>query len=175
MIPHTDLSKQYINKTNINKTKKILTLAFCLSLIFLLASCTKKEHRLTLDLESNPDSGFEWEVYQADKLFEVEKEYVAAESGKKQDGGKDHFTLIPIEAGFTNVTFTYKQGGKDKQDGKEQKKEGQDAGEGQRQQGAQYSYAIIVGEDLQIEVIDSTGTLGGADLGSKSIPVPGIE
>lgn len=168
MTPHTDLSKQYTNKT-----KKILTLALCLTLIFFLASCTKKEHRLILDLESNPDSGFEWEVYQADKLFEVEKEYVAAESGKKQDGGKDHFTLIPIEAGFTNVTFTYKQAGKD------QKKEGQDAGqqgeEGQRQQGAQYSYAIIVGEDLQIEVIDSTGTLGGADLGSKSIPVPGIE
>ena len=165
MIPQADLSKQ-------NRIKKILTFAFLLSLLFLLTSCTKKEHRLVLDLESNPDSGFEWEVSQADKLFEVEKEYVAAKSGKKQDGGIDHFTLIPIEAGFTNVTFTYKQAGKNKKKGQGA---GQQGADGQVQQGAQYSYAIIVGEEMQIEVIDSTGTLGGADLGSKSIPVPGIE
>ena len=150
-----------------HKLKGIIASVLFLSLIFLMAACSKKEHRFYLDLESNPASGFEWEVTQADKLFEVEKEYEEAKSGKKQDGGTDHFTLIPIEAGFTNVTFTYKQAGKD-----QKKEKGQ---EDQAQQGAQYSYAVIVGEEMQIEVIDSTGTLGGADLGSKSIPVPGIE
>ena len=127
------------------------------SVVIMLSACSKKEHKFLLDLESNPSSGFEWEVVQADELFEVKKEYEEPKSGSKQDDGIDHFTLIPVDAGFTNVTFTYKQ----------PKKGGEKR--------AEYAYTIIVGEDLQIEVISSTGSMGGAELGSKSIPVPGIE
>ena len=138
----------------------VLSLTSCL----FLASCQKEDkkkaddrHIFLLDLESNPDSGFEWEVSQADKLFEVEKEYEAAKSGKKQDGGTDHFTLTPIEAGFTDVIFTYKKPGK------------------KGEEGAQYTYTILVGEDLHIEIFGSSGMMGGAKLGSKNIPEPGIK
>ena len=151
--------------TNYSRISVFLILAvFSLAVCLCLTSCQKdsekktdSRHIFVLDLESNPESGFEWEVEQADELFEVSKEYEAAESGKKQDGGTDHFTLTPIEAGFTDVIFTYKKPGKD------------------GDENVQYTYTVLVGEDLHIEVFGSSGIMGGAKLNSKSIPEPGIK
>jgi len=134
-------------------------LLFCmaaLTVLLCLTGCSDKDHVLVLSLDANPASGFEWQVEQADTLFDVNRQYHADKSGDKKDGGKETFELVPVEAGFTNVTFTY-------------------VNPETKQQGAQYSYSLIVDEHFGIELVSKTGELAGASLSKAKIPDPVVQ
>ena len=58
------------------KLGKTVPVTLLLTLIFLaLAACGKKSEILVLELDDNPASGFEWEIYQADPIFKEEHSY----------------------------------------------------------------------------------------------------
>ena len=136
------------------KPGKIISVSLLLLLIFLsFTACGRKSEKLILQLEDNPASGFEWDVYQADKIFGEERSY--EEKSNKAEGGTTTFTLTPEESGFTNVVFSYKM------------KKGEEIS-------LQYSYSIIIDENYGIEVVSSEGKLGESNLTSDKIPVPVI-
>ena len=80
--------------------------------LFLLSACGKEEltpQTVTFTLDSNPTTGFSWQVEQSEELFEVKSSYTAEETDKPVTGagGEETITLVPLKAGKTEVTLTY--------------------------------------------------------------------
>ena len=80
--------------------------------IFLLAACGKEEmtpQTVTFTLDSNPTTGFSWQVEQSEELFEVKSSFAAEETDKPVTGagGEETITLVPLKTGKTEVTLTY--------------------------------------------------------------------
>ena len=80
--------------------------------IFLLSACGKEEmtpQTVTFTLDSNPTTGFSWQVDQSVELFEVKSSFAAGETDKQVTGagGEETITLVPLKAGKTEVTLTY--------------------------------------------------------------------
>ena len=132
------------------KPKTPSLILICIAVV--LFGCGSREHSFVLSLPANPDSGFDWKVEQADELFEMTSQF---EHNNSLDaaGGIQTFTMIPVETGFTNLTFTLKE-------------------RNGNNEGASYSYSVIVDQKLGIEVVSMTGTLAGAKLSKSKIPEP---
>ena len=80
--------------------------------IFLLSACGKEEltpQTVTFILDSNPTTGYSWQVEQSEELFEVKSSFAAEETDKPVTGagGEEMITLVPLKAGKTEVTLTY--------------------------------------------------------------------
>ena len=80
--------------------------------IFLLSACGKEElapQTVTFTLDSNPTTGYSWQVEQSEELFEVKSSFAADEKDKQVTGagGEETITLVPLKAGKTEVTLTY--------------------------------------------------------------------
>ena len=80
--------------------------------IFLLSACGKEEmtpQTVTFTLDSNPTTGFSWQVDESVELFEVKSSFAARETDKQVTGagGEETITLVPLKAGKTEVTLTY--------------------------------------------------------------------
>ena len=80
--------------------------------IFLLSACGKEEltpQTVTFILDSNPTTGYSWQVEQSEELFEVKSSFAADEKDKQVTGagGEETITLVPLKAGKTEVTLTY--------------------------------------------------------------------
>ena len=80
--------------------------------IFLLSACGKEEltpQTVTFILDSNPTTGYSWQVEQSEELFEVKSSFAAEETDKQVTGagGEETITLVPLKPGKTEVTLTY--------------------------------------------------------------------
>ena len=80
--------------------------------IFLLSACGKEEmtpQTVTFTLDSNPTTGFSWQVDESVELFEVKSSFDAGETDKQATGAgcEETITLVPLKAGKTEVTLTY--------------------------------------------------------------------
>ena len=87
-------------------------LMITIAAVFLLSACGKTEitpQTVTFTLDSNPTTGFSWQVEQSEELFEVKTDFNAEEGDKPAvgAGGVETITLIPLKAGKTEVTLTY--------------------------------------------------------------------
>ena len=87
-------------------------LIMAIAAVMLLSACGKEEvspQTVTFALDSNPSTGFSWQVEQSEELFEVKTEFTGSESEEPIDGagGVETITLIPLKAGKTDVTLTY--------------------------------------------------------------------
>lgn len=128
---------------------KIRNGIFGLMIMFsiILAGCgAKKAQTATLELPSNPTTGYEWQAVQDKELFDISSEYVEDEKDQEMVGvgGRQIFTLTPKEAGKTTVTFSYIRPW---EEGVEPE--------------SKVSYQMEVSKDLQIKVLSSTGALPG--------------
>ncbi|MCR5138534.1 MAG: protease inhibitor I42 family protein [Oscillospiraceae bacterium] len=90
--------------------KKLIVMV--LAAMFILSACSKEElpvQSVTLTLDSNPTTGFSWQVEQSEELFQVDKVYTADErpEGTAGSGGKETITLTPVKPGKTVVTLSY--------------------------------------------------------------------
>ena len=120
--------------------KKLLILA--LAAVLLMSACGKespKPQSVSITLDSNPTTGFSWQVSQSEELFSVETNYVEDkhEEGLVGVGGKETITLTPLKAGKTEVTLTYArpwEGG---------------------EQADQIVYVFNIDKNLQVETVDS--------------------
>ena len=120
--------------------KKRIYLA--LTAVLLLSACGKENiqaQTATFTLESNPTTGFSWQVEQSSELFEVNTEYIADKTDESTvgAGGAEIITLTPVKAGKTEVTLTYArpwEGG---------------------EQGDQLVYTFEVDKDLQVKMTDA--------------------
>jgi predicted secreted protein len=120
--------------------KKLLILALAAVLIF--TACgkeTPKPQTVSITLDSNPTTGFSWQVSQSEELFSAETNYVEDkhEEGLVGVGGKETITLTPMKAGKTEVTLTYArpwEGG---------------------EQADQIVYVFNIDKNLQVETVDS--------------------
>lgn len=120
--------------------KKILILA--VAAVLILSACGRKNtepQTVSFTLESNPTTGFSWQVEQSKELFDVSIEYVPDETDEEISGagGVEIITLTPLKAGQTDVTMTYMrpwEGG---------------------EQGNQLVYSFKVDRNLQVTVTDS--------------------
>lgn len=88
--------------------KMILALAA----VLLLSACGKEEippQTVEFTLDSNPTTGFSWQVEQSEELFEVKTEYVADVTDEPVTGagGVENIVLTPLKPGKTEVTLTY--------------------------------------------------------------------
>lgn len=134
------------------KTVKCAALCMVICLGLVLAGCGgKKKQTATLELPSNPTTGYEWQAIQDKDLFDISGEYV--EDKKDKDivgaGGKQIFTLTPKAEGVSEITFSYLQpweGG---------------------ETGSVLRYQVKVDENMQIEVLSVKGQI---DAGIVSVP-----
>lgn len=123
--------------------KKFVFLA--LAAMMLLSACGKEAlpiQTVTFTLESNPTTGFSWQVEQSGELFEVDTEYVPDETEEPLDGvgGVETIILTPVKAGKTEVTLTYArpwEGG---------------------EQGDRLVYTFEVDRNLQVKMTNAYGT-----------------
>lgn len=80
--------------------------------LFLLSACGKEEltpQTVTFTLDSNPTTGYRWQVEQSEELFNVITSFSVSEADKPVTGagGEETITLEPLKAGETEVTLTY--------------------------------------------------------------------
>ena len=64
---------------------------------------------MTFTLDSNPTTGYRWQVEQSEELFNVITSFSVSEADKPVTGagGEETITLEPLKAGETEVTLTY--------------------------------------------------------------------
>ena len=80
--------------------------------LFLLSACGKEKltpQTVTFTLDSNPTTGYRWQVEQSEELFNVITSFSVSEAEKPVTGagGVETITLEPLKAGETEVTLTY--------------------------------------------------------------------
>ena len=128
-----------------------------LAAVMMLAACGKEApmpQTVSITLDSNPTTGFSWQVTQSEELFSVEMEYVEDDhaEGMIGVGGKETITLTPLKAGKTDVTLTYArpwEGG---------------------EKGDQIVYSFEIDKELQVKTVDSY-SLGTEEIVSTPEPV----
>ena len=92
--------------------KSIAAVCLLACMMLMIAGCAKKNPQTaTLEVPSNPTTGYEWTVTQDPELFEISSTYKADEEneGVVGAGGTQTFVLTPKEAGNTTVDFLYER------------------------------------------------------------------
>lgn len=88
--------------------KKIL-LALC---VLLLVGCNKSSSKnLTIILNGNPTTGYNWKYEIEDNIVDITEEYVTncEEPGVSGCGGNYTYTIKGLKKGETNIKFIYKR------------------------------------------------------------------
>ena len=137
--------------------KRTIILALAAALI--ISACGKETpapQTVTVTLESNPTTGYSWQVSQTEELFKIDRSYSEHEhsEGLVGVGGNETFTFIPLRAGTTEVTLTYArpwEGG---------------------EQADQVVYVFEIDKDLQVKMINGYST--GMDE-PRPTPTPDIK
>ena len=92
------------------KRSRILSIILVLGLALTGCSTTKAQ-KVTIELESNPTTGYEWDDEQkevsGEEIFEIEDEMIPSESDELGAPGVQKFVLSPEHAGSTVVDFYY--------------------------------------------------------------------
>lgn len=72
---------------------------------------TEVDENFTITLESNPTTGYQWEVnFEPEYLQLVDKKYIPPEEQQLVGaGGQETFTFLPLQSGETQITFLYKR------------------------------------------------------------------
>ena len=117
-------------------------IALALAAVLILSACGKEApapQTVTLTLDSNPTTGFSWQVEQSEELFRVESIYTEDRTGEPVtgSGGTETITLTPQKAGKTEVTLTYArpwEGG---------------------EKGDQLVYAFEIDKNMQVKMTDA--------------------
>ncbi len=94
------------------KTGKCLGFSAVLAvLMLLLTACgkAKEPQTVTLRFDSNPSTGYSWQVSQSEELFDVESSYEENETDAPLSGagGTETIVLTPKKAGTCEVTVSY--------------------------------------------------------------------
>ena len=87
-------------------------LILALAAVLILTACgreTPAPQSVSFALESNPTTGYTWQVSQSEELFSVNSSYAEKKhaEGMTGVGGTETFTLTPLKAGKTEITLTY--------------------------------------------------------------------
>ena len=117
-------------------------IALALAAVLILSACGKEAptpQTVTLTLDSNPTTGFSWQVEQSEELFRLESVYTEDRTGEPVtgSGGTETITLTPLKAGKTEVTLTYArpwEGG---------------------EKGDQLVYAFEIDKNMQVQMTDA--------------------
>ena len=117
-------------------------IALALAAVLILSACGKEApapQTVTLTLDSNPTTGFSWQVEQSEELFRVESIYTEDRTDEPitGSGGTETITLTPLKAGKTEVTLTYArpwEGG---------------------EKGDQLVYAFEIDKNMQVKMTDA--------------------
>ena len=126
--------------------KSIAAVCLLACMMLMIAGCAKKNPQTaTLEVPSNPTTGYEWTVTQDPELFEISSTYKADEEneGVVGAGGTQTFVLTPKEAGNTTVEFLYERSFEE------------------NSTEMRLTYGIKVSKDMQITVESFTGELPG--------------
>jgi len=100
--------------------KIVFVFTFSLLGILLLAGCTpttmindlnvqtKVDQTFTLNLDSNPTTGYQWQLkYDPVYLEMTERLYQEPKTDLVGAGGKDNFTFKALQEGKTEINFSY--------------------------------------------------------------------
>ena len=136
------------------KRSRILSVILVLGLVLTGCSTTKAQ-RVTIELESNPTTGYEWDEEQkevsGEEIFEIEDEMIPSKSDELGAPGVQKFVLSPEHAGSTVVDFYY----------------------GREWEENEYLYAVSyefeVSEDMQVTFVKKTVT-PGTDMDESDMP-----
>ena len=108
----------------------------------------------TLELESNPTTGYSWRVEQNPEIFDIETDYVENSSDTEAVGvgGAETFILTPKEEGETEVAFYYERSWEEDTPA------------------TVLTYNITVDKNKQIKVNSQKGELPDLGSGAPSLP-----
>lgn len=127
--------------------KKAIALVLALAAVVMLlcAGCGAQAQVATLTLTSNPTTGYSWMASQSEELFTITSEYTpdSTDPAITGAGGTQVFTLTPVKAGTTTVTFVYARSW-------------EDAGDADS-----CAFFVTVGKDMTIEVTGCAADLSG--------------
>jgi len=62
-----------------------------------------------LSLDSNPSTGYQWEIDFDSDFLKLEETYYTPVGSKLGGGGKEHFSFLPLKHGKTTITMLYKR------------------------------------------------------------------
>ncbi len=87
-------------------------LVLALAAVLILTACGREApapQTVSFSLESNPTTGYSWQVAQSEEVFKIESVYEQRgnAAGLVGAGGLETFTLTPLKAGTTELTLTY--------------------------------------------------------------------
>ena len=120
--------------------KRFYTLiALCAAAAFALCACGDSGYKkATIELESNPSTGFEWFFSRDAESVNIETEYVAKKGTESLNGagGTTIITVTPVEAGEVTITLEYKRSWEEDSTIKT------------------YTYTFIIDDKLHIDVKD---------------------
>lgn len=77
--------------------------------LLVLCACGLKPQVVTITMETNPSTGYEWVVTQEPELFSVETKEEKVEEGQVGTAHDIIYTLTPKEQGTTQVQFVYQR------------------------------------------------------------------
>ena len=129
-------------------------LILALLAVLILTACgreTPEPQTVRFSLESNPTTGYSWQVSQSEELFNIESVYEQKKSSENLlgAGGTETFTLTPLKPGKTELTLTYVRPWED----------------GEKADQLVYSFEI----DQKLQVTMTNGYSSGVD---EPIPIP---
>jgi inhibitor of cysteine peptidase len=62
-----------------------------------------------LSLDSNPSTGYRWEIHFDTNFLKLEETYFTPANSKLGGGGKEYFSFLPLRYGKTTITMLYKR------------------------------------------------------------------
>ena len=123
--------------------------------VMLLSACgqPKPPQTVTIQLDSNPTTGYSWQVNQTEDLFEIESNYTADETEEVLDGvgGTETFVLTAKKPGTCEVCFSYVR-------------PWEETGESDEQ----VVYTFKVSRSLQVEMLSAVGYSSEFPIGTPS-------
>ena len=121
----------------------------------LLSACgqPKPPQTVTIQLDSNPTTGYSWQVSQTEDLFDIESSYTADETEEVLDGigGTETFVLTAKKPGTCEVSFSYVR-------------PWEETGEPDEQ----VVYTFKVSRNLQVEMLSAVGYSSEFPIGTPS-------
>ena len=123
--------------------------------VYLLSACgqPKQPQTVTIQLDSNPTTGYSWQVSQSKDLFDIQSSYTSDETEEILDGagGTETFVLTAKNPGTCEVSFSYVRPWEKTEEPDEQ-----------------VVYTFKVSRSLQVEMLSAVGYSSEFPIGTPS-------
>ena len=127
-----------------------------LFILFLALVGCSKTPKAIIEVESNPSTGYSWQLKQSKSLFEVEEKFDQPKSSQVGKSGIMRYRLIPKEEGTTEIKLSYQR-------------------EWEEENLIEYIYRFTVSSDLTVEYEFISSNMTNSEIEAMGLSYPNIE